>query len=120
MLGPLCWPTYFPEEADDRLIKIVVAIYYKELSLENVSYVHQAKLPEKIREITKKYRIRSIEEFMQSIPFKVSWESTRTSRWSSYFLNMMLYLLRCIKKLEEAALAVWDCSTKCELEVLPI
>ena len=120
-----------PAVVDVNFIIVAVAIYYKELGLDDVSEAYQAKLPEKIWElITKKYRITNVKEFMQSTKSEALLKgsvagkgfqliSTTMSHFSMMFMTI-LYLLRCIKELEEAALAVWDCSTQCELEVLPI
>ena len=107
---------------DVALLTSTLAIYYKELRLNNLSPDVIDKLPKDVQEIiTKKYQFKNVIEFLQSSQAKTLVKSMAVEEGLKFipivgqvlgagisFTFMLYYLLCCIKDLEKAALAVWD------------
>ena len=107
---------------DVTLLISTLAIYNKSLGLKNLSPDVIDKLPKDVQEIiTKKYQFNNVKEFLGSTGAKTLLKSMFVEEGLKFipivgqvlgagisFTFMLHYLLRCIKDLEKAALAVWD------------
>ena len=107
---------------DVALLVSTLTIYYKALGLDNLSPDVIDKLPKDVQEIiTKKYQFKNVKEFLGSTGAKTLLKSMAVEEVFKFvpivgqvlgagisFTFMLHYLLRCIKDLEKAALAIWD------------
>ena len=107
---------------DVPILISTLTIYYKALGLDNLNPVVTDKLPKDIQEIiTKKYQFKNVKEFLGSTGAKTLLKSMFVEEGLKFipivgqvlgagisFTFTLHYLLRCIKDLEKAALAIWD------------
>ena len=106
---------------DAVLIGGTITVYYRQFGLNNTTPEELEVLDKKIKEIIERYHIRSAAELASTVATKTFGIMLGVEEVSKFipiigmviagsisFAFTLRYLLRSIKELEEAAMAVWD------------